>query len=210
MKNVIIVCEDTYGLDVYLMIRDINERTPATSVAPYQPLGFISDTPNPFGKVKPPYPVLGTVEDWVVEEGVYFVMAIRDPLRKEKAVLCLKSKGARFVTIIDPWVPLPPDCKVGEGCIIACYVCKDGSRFGDFVTLDTVMCEAVEIGDYSTLCPFANITNAPIGKRVFVGSHAAVMAHKKVGDDARILPGSIVVSNVRSGTSVAGVPAKRL
>ena len=58
----------------------------------------------------------------------------------------------------------------------------------------------------------SNITNAHIGKRVFIGSHAVILNGKKVGDDAFVCAGSIVFSNVTVGvqadkadTTAAGV-----
>ena len=104
---------------------------------------------------------------------------------------------------------MPDQFNTGEGCIIGNYSCKHGSEFGDFVIADTVMCESVKVGEYSTLCPFSNITNATIGKDVIIGSHAVIMEHKKVGDGATVLPGSVVLTHVKPNSMVSGVPAKR-
>ena len=65
------------------------------------------------------------------------------------------------------------------------------------------------IGDFSTVTGYANITNAQLGKRVFVGTHAVIMNKKRVGDDAYICAGSIVFNNVKAGIKVFGNPAKR-
>ena len=65
------------------------------------------------------------------------------------------------------------------------------------------------IGDYSTTLGFANIPNAKIGKRVYIGSHAVVLG-SSVGDDAEVCVGSIVIRKVKAGTKVFGNPAKRV
>ena len=211
MRKIIIVCNDTYGLDVYMIIEAINNAALKKNPSASDLLcveGFISNRKNPFGDIIPPKPVLGFVDNYIAEPGdVSFVMAIRNPNHKEAAVKALKSRGARFETLVAPWVLLPFNYEAGEGCIIANYNCKQNSKFGDFVIMDTAMCETVEVGDYSTLCPFVNMTSAAIGKRVYVGSHAVIMSHLQVGDDSYIYPGSIVVKNVKPGSAVAGVPA---
>ena len=49
-----------------------------------------------------------------------------------------------------------------------------------------------------------------LGKRVFVGTSAVIAPSKKVGDDAYICMGSMVVTNVRAGYKVMGNPAKKM
>lgn len=209
MKDIIIVCEDSYGLDVYSIIEAVNGYDGNARRQSYNVIGFISDNPGVLSGLRVPAPVLGSITEWVPKDGTLFVMGIRDPLNKEKAAKLLEDKGAHFETIIAPWVLLPQEFEVGRGCMLANYNCKHGSRFGNFVIADSAMCESVEVGDYSTLCPFVNITNARIGKRVFVESHAVVMEHRNVGDDSHLLPGSVVITNVKAGNVVAGVPGKR-
>lgn len=209
-KNVIIVCEDIYGLDIYTMVEAINARARELSTAQYHVIGFISDEQNPFNGVVSPAPILGEIRTWQVDSNIGFIMGIRNPKKKEIAVRTLKSKGAFFETLITPWTLLPFEFEAGEGCIIGNYSCKHKSVFGDFVILDTVMCETVEVGNYSTLCPFANITNAKIGEKVYIGPHAVVMEHKIIGDGAIIEPGSVVVTNIRENSKVRGIPAKRI
>ena len=206
--DIIIACEDTYGLDIYLMIRAIN--TWGDGRKKYHVVGFVSDAPDPFGKTAPPCPVIGSLSDHDAPENTVYTVAIRDPAHKESAVQALRSRDARFETLIAPWAMLAREYKVGEGCIIGNYCFKSRSEFGDFVIMDAAMCETVSVGDYSTLCPFVNMTNATIGKRVFVGSHAIIMEHRTVGDGAYIHPGSLVLTNVRPGSVMRGVPAKRV
>ena len=206
-KNVIIVCDDIYGLDVCSIINAINNNQTSS----YHIIGVISDQKQPFGNIQSNLAILGTIQDWDPGSvNASYVMGIRNPKRKEFAANLLKKRGAKFETLIAPWVLLPSEFLVGEGCILANYNCKYMSKFGDFVTLDAVMCESVEIGDFSTLCPFVNITSAKIGKRVYVGAHSVIMADKKIEDDVYIYPGSIVVNNIKSGSIVAGIPASKI
>lgn len=47
-----------------------------------------------------------------------------------------------------------------------------------------------------------------IGNRVLIGAGASVLGNIKVGDDAKIAAGSVVLKSVSSKCTVAGVPAK--
>lgn len=209
MRNIIIVCEDTYGLDVYMIIKAINASAPEKHSKKYRVLGFLNDNSDRWAELTLPASVLGRVSDWNCRLEAAYVIAIRKPENKRIAVEKLKAQSVEFETIIAPWVQHPLEFEHGEGCVIANYNFKYRSKFGKFVIMDTCMCEAVEIGDYSTLSPFVNITSASIGKNVYIGTHAAVISARTIGDNVTIYPGSIVLSNVKAGTCVAGVPATR-
>ena len=122
----------------------------------------------------------------------------------------LKERGCRFETLISPFGRVKPHVTIGEGCIITSYCINNGAVIGDFVNIQGSMIGGHSvIGDYTTTLGFANVPNAHIGKRVYIGSHAVVLGNK-VGDDAEVCVGSIVVSNVKAGTKVFGNPAKRV
>ena len=201
---IIIVCEDTYGLDVLAIVEAINH---SNGLNRYSVLGFICDNIKAFDDMDLPVYLLGKISEWVCSGKERYVMAIRNPLHKQKAAELLKRKGAVFETLIAPWVHTPPEFTAGEGCIIGNYLFKNKSVFGKFVIMDNIICESVEIGDYSTLCPFVNITSSNIGQRVYIGTHSAIVSGRIVGDDAYILPGSIVMGNVKPGSRIAGIPA---
>ncbi|MBP3819895.1 MAG: hypothetical protein J6H31_16540 [Butyrivibrio sp.] len=208
-RDIIIVCEDSYGLDVYTIIQEINIAGVAKESPQYRVIGFLSEDNGILSRFKLPAPFFGSISGWDCGLDAKYVLAIRIPEHKRYAAEMLKARGAAFETIMAPWVQHPSEFEHGEGCIIANYNFKHKSKFGDFVTMDTCMCESVEIGNYSTLCPFVNITTASIGERVYIGSHAAIISGRKVEDGATVYPGSIVMSNVKAGVVVAGVPSSR-
>jgi serine acetyltransferase len=94
---------------------------------------------------------------------------------------------------------------------VLCFWIASHAIVGDFVNVNGGMVgESAVIGDYCTITGFANIASGKLGKRVFVGSHAVVLKSATVGDDAVVGAGSIVVRNVKAGTTVFGNPAKRI
>jgi acetyltransferase-like isoleucine patch superfamily enzyme len=67
------------------------------------------------------------------------------------------------------------------------------------------------LGDGSTLSAFAHVSGAvKLGKGAYVGIHGCILPGVEVGDFAVVAAGSVVVKNVKPGTTVMGVPAKKI
>lgn len=79
----------------------------------------------------------------------------------------------------------------------------DGSQIGHKVTLATLN-HGIAPDDRQTLRP-APIT---IGKNVWIGAGAVVVAGVTIGDNAIIAAGAVVTKDVQPNTIVAGVPAR--
>ncbi len=211
MKDIIIVCAGSTAIEVFALIETINEEAEKWGkVKEYNLLGFIEDNSN----VKLPeyvhYPILGRIEDWKPRDDEVYAMGNSTPRIKELLANKLKERGCRFETLISPFGRVKPYAEIGEGCVITSYCINNGAKIGDFVHIQGSMIGGhAVIGDYSTTLGFANIPNAKIGKRVYIGSHAVVLG-ASVGDDAEVCVGSIVVSKVKAGTKVFGNPAKKI
>lgn len=212
MKDIIIVCAGSTAQEVYFMIKEINKAAEEKGQeAPYNILGFLSDVPNALDESGIQEKIIGTIQSWKPIGDEAYAMGLSDPKGKEKLAVMLKSRGCKFETLIMPGCDIFGKITTGEGCII--MGCSIGNKavLGDFVNIQGSMIgQYSQIGDYSTTTGYVNIPGATLGKRVFVGSHAVVLNNRKVGDDAFICAGSIVVSNVKPGTKVFGVPAKRV
>ena len=82
--------------------------------------------------------------------------------------------------------------EIGDGCLIGHQVV--------FATLNHDLVPSKR----------GNMFPAPIrlGKNVWVGSHATILAGVTVGDNAVIAAGAVVARDVPANTVVGGVPAK--
>lgn len=207
MKDLIIAGAGGFGREALALAKTLNEIEPRWNIR-----GFINDIPDALDGVKCTHKIIGTIKDWQPSENEVFVIGISSPAGKEKVAGILKAKGAKFVTLIHPAALISEDAVFGEGCIIGGRSSVGGGAvIGDFVHIaGSMIGQDAVIGDYSTTTGFANITNAKLGKRVFVGSHAVILNKLKVGDDAFVCAGSIVFNNVKAGTKVFGNPAKRM
>ncbi|MBR0258394.1 MAG: hypothetical protein IJQ58_11695 [Synergistaceae bacterium] len=210
MQDIIIVCAGGYGREVYALIRGINSAKAEGREEPYNILGFLSDVPDALDGIKIDAKIIGDIQNWQPKGNEVYALGISTPKSKEKLSEMLKARGAKFVSLVAPSVYISETIEIGEGSIItAGSSIGDNAKIGRFVNIaGSMVGQDAIIGDYSTTTGFTNVTNAVLGKRVFVGSHAVIMNKKKIGDDAFVCVGSVVVRNVKAGTKVFGVPAK--
>ncbi len=207
MQDIIIAGAGGFGREALALVKTLNKIEQRWNIK-----GFINDIPDALDGKNCSHQIIGTIQDWVPGENEVFVMGISSPQGKEKVATLLRSRGAKFVTLIHPAALVSDEATIGEGCIIGGRSSVGGGTIiGDFVHIaGSMVGQDAEIGDFSTTTGFANITNAHLGKRVFVGSHAVILNNLRVGDDAFVCAGSIVFSHVKANTKVIGNPAKRM
>jgi len=176
-------------------------------------VGFLDDAPQPLSEGYD-LPVMGSIRDYIPTAGDRLVMAIGAPRVKLQIAELLLSRGATFMTLIHPTAIIGRGVTIGTGCILCPQsVVTCDATIGDFAFLNigaSVGHDAV-VGPGCTLSPHADVTgHARLGRGVFLGTHAAVLPGVEVGDYATVGAGSIVLRRVRPGTTVMGVPAKRV
>lgn len=104
-------------------------------------------------------------------------------------------------------------------------VLGDGVNINQGVALDS-WTWLISIGDGATLAPgvrivahdasthahlgVARVGRVDIGRRAFVGADSTVLPGVRIGDDAVVAAGSVVVDDVAPRTVVGGVPAREL
>lgn len=206
MKDLIIVGAGGMGRKVLPFLREVNED------GRWNIRGFIDDNLHVLDGVKCDLSILGTISEWEPKENQVFVMGISEPKTKEVVAEKLKNKGATFISVVSKQVILGDYVEIGEGSVVLTpYNIECGAKIGRFVTiLGSTLSLDGEIGDYSTTAGFANLTNAKIGKGVYVGSHAVIIEDLTIGDGAYICVGSIVMKDVEAHTQVFGYPARTI
>lgn len=204
MKKIIIVGAGGFGREAYYLIKEINKQSPTWEIK-----GFIDDYVKSLEDKHITTPIISTIAEYIPAEDDWFVLGIASPRGKEKVVSLLKSKGARFATLIHPTAAINETVEIGEGCVITNGSIGDCSKIGSFVHIAASMIgQDVEIGDYTTTTAYVNIPDARIGKRCFIGSHSVIL--NNLGDDVEVVAGSVVFHKVKNNTMVMGYPAKRV
>ena len=120
--------------------------------------------------------------------------------RKMFFIARMISQNARFLTGIE----IHPGAKIGKGLLI-----DHGSG--------VVIGETAEVGDNCTIYQGVTLggTGKHVGKRhptignnVMIGSGAKVLGPFKVGDNAKIAAGAVVLDEIPEGATAVGVPAR--
>jgi sugar O-acyltransferase (sialic acid O-acetyltransferase NeuD family) len=210
MKRLIVVGAGGIGREIFRYAQDV-----ASVNQEWQVGGFLDDNPKALDALEYDVPVIGGIKDYVPQADDLFVMGIGSPPRRKlEFAECLMKRGAEFVTLIHPNAIIGNHVRLGRGCVIcpfALVTCD--ATLGDFVTLNahaTVGHDAV-LGDGCTLSIYASVSGyGKLGKGVCLGNHGTVLPSMEVGDFAKVGSGSVVLRTVKPGTTVMGVPAKRI
>lgn len=208
MKEIIIVGASGFGREVLQWIKDIN------SVSLHWVIkGFLDDNLNALEGYKCDYQILGTIKEWQPGKEEVFTCAVAIPRIKELLVNTLLQKGAVFTNVVHPTSILSEFCEIGEGLLITPRAkISPNVKIGNYVTIlgSGVGHDAI-IDDFSTISGGCSINgHVQIGKGVFVASNSCIAPSKKIGNNAFIGMGSMVVSNVKDGYKVMGNPAKKM
>lgn len=147
-------------------------------------------------------------------EEIYFQVAIGSRKGETRVEISefLESEGLTPCNLIHPSAQIAPSVKLGKGVVVMAGAVLDSAvEIGDYsiIAIQAVVSHGGKLGNGVMLCG-ANILAGccDIGDYVtlYVGTHLA--AHVKVGTNAVVGIGSVVVSDVKPGTVVFGCPAR--
>ena len=176
--------------------------------------GFLDDKVEALDVFSGYPPILSSVEEYEIEEDDIFTCALGDPIYRKKYVNIVKQKGGAFMTLIDSKSIIHPDAQIGEGVMISAFCSISANvRIGDFSTVqpfcnfghDAIVGSFCAIESYSFMGGFSCI-----GNNVTLHTRSTILPHIKVGDNSIVGAGSVVLRNVKSNTTVFGVPAKKI
>lgn len=208
MKDLIIVAAGSQARELLQFAKDINTVTPTWNIK-----GFIADGGDDIYELtNHEYSILSSIDEWKPNDNEEFVVAISAPDRKRKVVQELQNKGAHFATLIHPTAHIDDYSTYGKGLIMyPNSTIGVNSKIGDFVTVCGGIAHDNVIGDYVTLSGDATLSgHVSVGEGSFFGAKSIVAPNLKIGSNAFICIGSVVIRNVRDNTKVIGNPAKRL
>jgi sugar O-acyltransferase (sialic acid O-acetyltransferase NeuD family) len=208
MKDIIIVGAAGFGREVLKYIEDINEVNLTWNIK-----GFLDDNLNALDGVECDYKIIGTIKDYQPKENEELILALAFPEVKKRVVENLLSKNAKFATLLHPLANINKYSHIGIGCVVSPYCnISTNATVGDFVTvLSSGIAHDASVGDYSTLSGRCALNgHVQVGQMVYMGCGVLVAPSKKIGDNATVGIGSVVISNVKSNTKVFGNPAKKM
>ena len=211
MYDIVIVGAGGCGRELYEMVPE--------TYAPeeYRVKGFLSDYPkdlDAFPAIKNVAPIIGTIKDYVPQENDRFVLALGTPQDRKNIALALKSRGAKFISLIHPLARVSPTAQIGEGVVVYPFaMINTGVRVGECCLFNAYSgCghDAV-VGAYSVLAPSAGVLGyAQTGECCFLSTHAMLAPKKKLGDGGVIAANSAALRNAPNDALVMGVPGKNM
>ena len=208
MKNLIIIGTGGFARELYWTAKES-----IGYESDYLIKGFIDgDIKSPDTEyIKLPLPLLGDINNYVIEENDVFIIAIGTPSVREKLSIILKEKKGNLINIIHKSAILQGHSDLGTGIIICAYtVIGSDVHIGDSVVINTASTVGHDsfIDDYTCLMAHVDITGfSRIGRKVYFGSGSRVLPHAKIDDNSFIGAGSVVLRHVKTGVKVFGVPA---
>lgn len=199
------------------MVASILELDPGVKIA-----GFVDDDEAKWGSKFLGYQVLGGF-DILQRPSLYNAITValgRVEPRREVAQR-IQALGIPQHSAVHPSALISRDCTVGEGCIIGAGVnLYVNPVIGNtvFVGPSVVVSHDSVVGDYSLLSVGSIIgARVDIDTGAFIGAGATIMppgwgvdSRLRVGADAIVGVGAVVIRSVEERTVVAGVPAKLL
>lgn len=208
MKNLVIIGAGGFAREIYDLANTCYQ-----AVDDFTVKGFLSDGPSNIESMGYP-PVLSTVADYAIEDGDVFFCAIGKLADRRKTVEIILGKGGKFINLIHPTAVISPSVCLGIGVGIKafCVLASDVS-VGDFTFLQSsvIMGHDVQIGRYCQVNSFAFFAGySKVSDLVSVNAGAKLIQNVVVEENAVVGMGSVVINKVKSGTTVFGIPARRI
>ena len=183
----------------------------------YRPIGALDDRSDRHGTEIDGLPVLGytaAVHDHPDAAVVLCVANAHRPGDRIALADRLALPSDRFATIVHPAASVPAGSELGPGTVLlAAVVLSAPLSLGAYVlamphvllTHDNVLAAGVTLAGRATLAG-----GVDVGTGAYLGQGAMVRENLKIGADAVIGMGSVVLQDVPPGERWAGVPARRL
>jgi len=162
------------------------------------------------------YPkIISSVEDYEIKKNDVFVCALGDVIYKKYYANIIKTKGGKFINVINENFNLDSNVEIGkEGVIIfQNSIISCDSVIGDFVTLqpNVVLGHDTTIGDNCHIDSFVFTGGfSKISNNVTIHTRATILPHIEVKDNVIVGACTLVNKNVEKNKVVVGIPSKEL
>ena len=175
--------------------------------------GFIDDNLQALDGFPNYPPIFATIRDYVPQQDDVFVSSIGGAARRP----CMEeiiSRGGEFMELIHHTARVYTNAKLGKGNFIGAYtVIGNDAVVGDYNMIQsyTVIGHDAKIGNWNRIDTHVTcVGGIVIEDEVNIHTSAVISHNVKVETGAHVGALSFVIRKVKAGTTVMGIPAKRL
>jgi sugar O-acyltransferase (sialic acid O-acetyltransferase NeuD family) len=208
-KNLYIVGAGGFGREIFSALSSMAEYGDSFSVA-----GFLDDNPNVLDGYEGYPRIVGSLNDFKVQLGDVFFVAIGNVEVRRKCVQKIREKGGAFISLVHPSASIGKNVKLGEGVYIAHNaVLTADIEVGDnsYVFHSSTIGHDVKIGFCSHISSQVFLGGGvKVGDCVTIQPGSKVVPRVDIKDGAEVGIGSVVITNVKAGIKVFGNPAVKL
>lgn len=208
MKNLIIIGAGGMGRSYYDLARESIGYDEEFAVK-----GFIDDNIKALDGFSNYPPLLGRIIDYVPKQEDVFISSIGGNVRKD-CVSHILSKGGIFINLVHRTARLGTNAELGVGNLIGAFtVIGSDARLGAFNMIQsyTVIGHDVIIGDFNRIDTHVTCVGGVVIKDNVTVHTSSVINHGVVLEaDSKVAACSFVIRKVKEGTTVWGIPAKKL
>jgi sugar O-acyltransferase (sialic acid O-acetyltransferase NeuD family) len=175
-------------------------------------VGLLDDDPSRAGTTIAGRPVLGGID--LARERPEALLVCAGPGSARRRIVDRLDGPQRFATAIDASVRVPPGCSIGSGSILLAGVVMTADVvIGQHVVAmpQTVFTHDDVAEDFATFAAGVRLGGGVhVGAAAYLGMGAGVRQNLRIGADATVGMGSVVLSDVPEGETWAGVPARQM
>lgn len=175
--------------------------------------GFIDDNLHALDGFPNYPPIIDTIKDYVPQKDDVFVSSIGGTARRP----CMEeiiSRGGEFMELIHQTARIYTNAQLGKGNFIGAYtVIGNDAVVGNYNMIQsfTVIGHDAKIGSWNRIDTHVTcVGGIIIEDEVNIHTSAVISHNVRVESGAHVGALSFVIRKVKAGTTVMGIPAKRL
>jgi sugar O-acyltransferase (sialic acid O-acetyltransferase NeuD family) len=180
----------------------------------YDDLVIVDDDPGRWGSSLHGVKVVGPIAI-AAEPGVGDVVVCIGSGQGRRQVVerlaALGVTGARYATVVDPSVRVPPTCTVGRGSVLLAGVvltCDVHIHRHVVVMPNVTLTHDDVISDYATLCAGVSLGGeVTVEPAAYLGMNSSVRQRLTVGTGGVLGMGAVLLRHLPAGETWVGVPA---